>query len=267
MNSLFHILIRITAVYVLLISYSCQSKVEPLKIGISRERQDVAVRYSTWLQHQNIPFSYINLSKLSLHAAADSLQICDALLLTGGEDIYPGLYGKESDTARCGEFNPKRDSLEFMLYSKAKQLKMPIMGICRGLQLINVAEGGNLYIDLPEDKASGELHRQGDEGWTNHTVRIKKGSLLANCVQKDSMSVASNHHQGIERLGEKLAPMAYTRDGLIESIGWADTTNTNFLIAVQWHPEWMDKADVPSGKIAELFLMKANNYHVSGIRK
>ncbi len=267
MKPIFQFFIRLIAIIAVGTAISCQPKVEPLRIGISRERQDVTVRYSTWLQHQNIPFSYINLSKLSLHAAADSLQICDALLLTGGEDIYPGLYGKESDTARCGEFNQKRDSLEFMLYREANQLKMPVMGICRGLQLINIAEGGSLFIDLPEDKGSGELHRQGDEGWTNHTVRISKSSLLADCVQKDSMSVASNHHQGIERLGEKLSALAYTRDGLIESIGWADTTKSNFLFAVQWHPEWMDKTDVPSGKIAEMFLKKANNYHKSRIRK
>ncbi|MFZ4464913.1 MAG: gamma-glutamyl-gamma-aminobutyrate hydrolase family protein, partial [Bacteroidales bacterium] len=63
-----------------------------------------------------------------------------------------------------------------------------------------------------------------------------------------------------------LSALAYTRDGLIESIGWADTTNSNFLFAVQWHPEWMDKTDVPSGKIAEMFLKKAKNYHQSRIR-
>lgn len=261
------IFIRLIVILILGAFLSCQTKIEPLRIGISRERQDVNVRYSTWLQHQNIPFTYINFSKLSLQAAADSLQNCDALLLTGGEDIYPALYGKESDTARCGEFNKKRDSLEFFIYSKASQMKMPVIGICRGLQLINIANSGSLYIDLPEDKGSGELHRQGTEGWTNHTIRIRKGSLLSNCVHKDSMKVASNHHQGIEHLGENLAALAYTRDGLIESIGWADTNNKNFLLAVQWHPEWMDKEDVPSGEIAELFLTKAKKYHDARIMK
>jgi putative glutamine amidotransferase len=229
---------------------------KPLTIGISKERK-TEKKYSDWLLHQGIPFDFIDLS-LSGDALA-SLDSCDALLLTGGNDIYPAYYGKEFDTLRCGVFDHSRDSLELLLFHTAIDKKMPVLGICRGLQLINVALGGSLFIDLPEDYGSGELHRQGEEGWTNHTVGIQKNSLLDHIIADSMPFVASNHHQGIERLSDSLKIIAWSLpDSLPEAISWRKPEGKGFLLAVQWHPEWMDSSDTLSSTIAGIFLEVAS---------
>lgn len=255
-------LIQLLTVVVLTSCSSIFSSDPPLKIAISRERKDVDVRYSTWLEQQKIPMKYINLFTIPFNQVLDSLRTCDALVLSGGEDIYPGLFGKEQDTNRCGTINTYRDSLEFMLYADARRLKMPILGICRGLQLINVAEGGSLFIDLPEDNNSGELHRIGDEDWSKHFVVLSKDTELQRIINKDSILVESNHHQGIDRLATSLQSIAVSSDGLIESVTGKDS-ESGFLLAVQWHPEWAERSDEPSGKIAKLFLDEAEKYRNS----
>lgn len=254
-------LIQLLTVVILTSCSSIFSNDPPLKIAISRERKDVDVRYSTWLAYQK-PMKYINLYSIPFEQVLDSLKTCDALLLTGGEDIYPGLYGKEQDTNRCGGFNLYRDSLELLLFSNARMMKMPVLGICRGLQLINVAEGGSLFIDLPEDNNSGELHRIGDEDWSKHFVALSKETELQRIIRKDSILVESNHHQGIERLATSLQSIAVSSDGLIESVTGKDS-ESGFLLAVQWHPEWAKRSDEPSGKIAKLFLNEAEKYRNS----
>jgi putative glutamine amidotransferase len=254
--------ILLIALFVFVVLTSCSSnssKNSPVRIAISRERKDIEVRYSTWLDFQKIPVRYINLYAIPFGRVLDSLRTCDALVLTGGEDIYPALYGKEQDTNRCGGFNPYRDSLELMLYTEAKSLKMPVLGICRGLQLINVAEGGSLFIDLPVDNKSGELHRIGEEDWSQHFVVLNKMSLLHKVIGQDSILVESNHHQGIDRLAPSLQSIAVSSDGLIESIT-GKGAKSGFLLAVQWHPEWAKRTDEPSGKIAKLFLDNAEKY-------
>jgi len=233
-----------------------------LKIGISCERNNVEVRYSTWLEYQKIPMRYINLYAIPFDKVLDSLKICDALLLSGGEDIYPGLYGKAFDTSRCGGFNRYRDSLELSLFAKAKVLKMPVLGICRGLQLINVAEGGSLWIDLPKDTKSGELHRIGEEDWSQHAVVLSKGSALRKVIGQDTIVVQSNHHQGIDRLATTLQSLAISSDGLVESVTSSDSIS-GFLVGVQWHPEWAKRSDEISGKIAKLFLEEATKFRKS----
>lgn len=233
-----------------------QSNDDELLIAISKERLTEGKRYSEWLANQNINFRYIDLSTVSKNDLSDSLLKCSALLLTGGADIYPGTYGKEGDTARCGRFDRKRDSIEFEAFSIARTLQMPILGICRGMQLINIASGGSLWIDLPEDLRTGSLHREGIEGWTMHEVNLKAGSLLHNLSSDSIQKVASNHHQGIEKLGAGLKAIAESEDGLIEAVTNADHYPT-FFIAVQWHPEWMDYGDQLSGKLAKTFIEAA----------
>lgn len=246
-----------------LVSYSAlkaQNNPQKLVIAISKERAVEGKKYSEWLSHQQIDFRYTDLSKVAFENLKDSLEISAALLLTGGADIYPGRYGEESDTARCGAFDLERDQFEFKAFELAKSLKMPILGICRGMQLINVASGGTLHIDLPEDTGSGELHREGDEGWTEHQVSLKAGSLLFAMTQDSIQQIASNHHQGIEVLSPLLEAIAFSEDGLIEAVA-SSTSYPAFFMAVQWHPEWMDKNDPLSGKIAKSFLEAALLYN------
>jgi len=230
---------------------------KPLTIGISKERKSEK-KYSDWLANQGVPFTFIDLSQA--RDALASLDSCDALLLTGGNDIYPAYYEKEFDTLRCGVFDHRRDSLEMLLFRTAVDKNMPVLGICRGLQLINVAMGGSLFVDLPEDYGSGDLHRQGEEGWSNHQIIIHENSLLDK-LQSDTMPfVASNHHQGIEKLAEPLKVIAWSiPDSLPEAISWKNPGGKGFLLAVQWHPEWMDKSDTLSSKIAGIFFEVASN--------
>jgi putative glutamine amidotransferase len=260
-----HIFNQFLFLAIVIVAIACSptsSKDSTLKIAISRERKDVDIRYSTWLEQQKIPMKYINLYTIPYHQVLDSLRTCDALILSGGEDIYPGLYGKEQDTNRCGTINTYRDSLEFMLYADARRLKMPVIGICRGLQLINVAEGGSLFIDLPFDNNSGELHRIGQEDWSQHFVVISEASEFHKVIGQDSIVVESNHHQGIDQLASSLQALAVSSDGLVESVTTKDS-KSGFLLAVQWHPEWAKRTDEPSRKIAALFLEEAKKFRKS----
>ncbi len=231
-----------------------------LVIAISKERKTEGKKYGEWLAHQQIPFRSIDLSLIAIDAIPDSLAKSHALLLTGGADIYPGRYGKESDTARCGVFDLERDAFEALAFQTAKKLGIPVLGICRGMQFINVTMGGTLWIDLPSDIGSGDLHRMGEEGWSDHEVIVMPETLLFSLADASEFLVASNHHQGIEHLAPGLKAAAMSQDMLIEAIEGTKDSGLNYLLAVQWHPEWMDRGDELSGKIAVSFIEAAKEF-------
>ncbi|MBU1010817.1 MAG: gamma-glutamyl-gamma-aminobutyrate hydrolase family protein [Bacteroidetes bacterium] len=255
---------RLYLFLVAIIMVSCTSngkKPHELTIAISKERKNEK-KYSDWLARQQVSFQFIDMSLLSVQDALSALDRCDALVLTGGNDIYPEIYGKGNDSLRCGEFDRTRDSLEQALFTKASSEAMPILGICRGLQMINVCVSGSLYIDLPEDKGSGQIHRQGEEGWTMHQLAIEPNTLLSSLVANNTAWVASNHHQGIDSTGSSLKALAICPDdSLIEAIGWKQPENKGFLLGVQWHPEWMDANDTFSAAVAKTFLAEAQKFH------
>ncbi len=252
-----HVLSLLAFTLLIWLSVSGQAnQTAELVIGISKERAIEGKRYDEWLAHQHIAFRAIDLSTVHIDALPDTLAIVHALLLTGGADIYPGWYDQTADTARCGVFDRWRDTLEFEAFRIATNNGLPIMGICRGLQLINIAMGGTLYIDLPEDIGSGNLHRKQNGGWTTHEVSIAGQSTLARLAKSTLQLVASNHHQGIKTLGNGLIPSAFSSDKLIEAIENYPPHN-HFLMAVQWHPEWMEYDDQLSAALARAFLEAA----------
>jgi gamma-glutamyl-gamma-aminobutyrate hydrolase PuuD len=162
----------------------------------------------------------------------------DGVLFAGGEDVDPGFYGEQRKYESV-EVNRARDEFELSLLKRALDRRLPILGICRGIQLLNVGFGGTLYQDLDEDAAAGFEHRQTDSGKARneitHTVTITEPeSLLAGAVQ-GSCRVNSIHHQAIRHLGRGLKVSAHSEDGLVEAIEAAD--DYPFLLAVQWHPE------------------------------
>jgi putative glutamine amidotransferase len=162
----------------------------------------------------------------------------DGILFAGGEDIDPDFYG-EHKKYESVEVNRARDEFELSLLKRALDRRLPILGICRGIQLMNVGFGGTLYQDLDEDAAPGLDHRQTDSGKARneitHTVTVTEPeSLLAGAVQ-GSCRVNSIHHQAIRHLGRGLKVSAHSEDGLVEAIEAAD--DYPFLLAVQWHPE------------------------------
>ena len=240
---------------------SCTRQEGKTKIALSYIYGEKATSsYIKWLKNIDPDAEYVVMYGLPEDSINIVFEECSALLLTGGEDVYPGRYGKEHDTVRCGAIDMYRDTLEFKLIEMALEREMPILGVCRGQQILNVAMGGTLYVDIPTDINSMVRHRCKD--WKNcfHQVRVLPNNLLSQMSGLKKGKVNSNHHQAIDRLAEDFKVLAITNDGIIESIGWKDTINKPFFMAVQWHPERMDTASMLSKPIARKFLESADKF-------
>ncbi len=170
-------------------------------------------------------------SLIAPESAADVIAAVDGLMLTGGEDLDPGHYG-EPRHPRLEETDAARDAVELALYRAARDRRLPILAICRGIQLVNVAEGGTLYQDLPSQHPSSVAHAGTN---ARHGLRVEPGSLLER-VAGHPASVNSRHHQAVKNLARALRAVAWAEDGIIESVEGHDEA-TGWLLAVQWHPE------------------------------
>jgi putative glutamine amidotransferase len=180
----------------------------------------------------------IVLSPLMGHSlAARALEGVDGLVLTGGEDVDPAWY----ETAPHPKLNPpsrERDLFELALFAAARQRELPVLGICRGIQLVNVALGGTLYQDLPSERPGIVNHDpQGARTDRSHDVRLEPGSLAAGALGSATLRVNSFHHQAVRDLAPKLIASGWSEDGLIEVVEGAE--GQPWLLAVQWHPEEM----------------------------
>jgi putative glutamine amidotransferase len=163
----------------------------------------------------------------------------DGLLLSGGSDLDPGYYGEEA-SPELGPTIPERDAFEVALLEVALRRGVPVFGICRGLQVLNVVLGGTLYQDLPS-QVDGEVlkHRQTTPKWqATHEVEVRDGSYLAEVAGRGVVKVNSYHHQGIKALADGLVVSARSSDGVIEAIEGTDLSNL-WLVGVQWHAEAM----------------------------
>jgi gamma-glutamyl-gamma-aminobutyrate hydrolase PuuD len=170
---------------------------------------------------------------------ATALGRLDGLVLTGGGDLDPAGYGAEPGP-QTSRVHPERDQAELELLAAALADGLPVLGICRGMQLLNVARGGTLCQHL----ASGSEHRPAPGTFGSHPVRLDPGSQLASILRPGNgradltLAVPTAHHQGIARLGEGLIPVAWAEDGLIEAVELAPGPGRHpFILAVQWHPE------------------------------
>jgi putative glutamine amidotransferase len=161
---------------------------------------------------------------------------CDGLLLTGGADVAPSNYGEAAEEeAWAGD--PVRDAWEISLYSAAREGGKPVLGVCRGMQLINVAQGGSLWQDLVRHRPDSEIHRSQEQYCSlAHGLKVLPGSIVDTLFETDPHHVNSIHHQGVKRLGADLEAIAWSPDGVVEAI-WA--TIGSWTLGVQWHPEWM----------------------------
>ena len=157
----------------------------------------------------------------------------DGLLLTGGGDIDPARYGAQPHP-RTGRVSVLRDAAELELLDAAMAAGLPVLGVCRGMQLLNVARGGTLCQHLPDD--AGHTPAPGTFGW--HPVRVAAGTRLAGILgpDGDGVDVPTAHHQAVDRLGEGLVATAWAQDGVIEAVE-PSAAGDPFLLAVQWHPE------------------------------
>ncbi len=162
--------------------------------------------------------------------AARVLTGIDGLIITGGRDIEPAAYGHRPHPA-TDEPDTGRDVWEFALLAEALRRRMPVLGICRGAQVLNVALGGTLHQHLPDIGHTG--HQQGSATFSTSTIHTVPHTRLAALIG-ETAAVACYHHQGIDRLGERLVVSAHDGDGVIEA---AEMTGADFVVAVQWHPE------------------------------
>jgi putative glutamine amidotransferase len=157
----------------------------------------------------------------------------DALVLGGGADIDPESQGVEAHPETVGS-NPDRDRFEIALALGALERGMPLVGVCRGMQVLNLACGGTLDQHLP-DRIGHDIHRLVSGSWGEHDVRIEPGSLAAEAAGSERLTVKSHHHQGVDRIAENLRASAWaTDDDNVEAI---ESAGGDFVLGVLWHPE------------------------------
>ncbi len=175
----------------------------------------------------------------------------DGFLMTGGQDVSPALYGEERLDS-CGEDLPVRDGMESRIFQLCLERDVPVLGICRGIQLMNVLLGGTLYQDLPSQRPTQtEHHMSPPYDRPVHQVEICKGTPLFDLIQTERMDVNSYHHQAVRDKAPALQTMAVSEDGLIEAVCLPERP---FVWAVQWHPELSWRTDEKSRRIFEAFV-------------
>lgn len=168
------------------------------------------------------------------------LDNCDGFLISGGPDVDAKLYG-EPNMPYNGDISPVRDTLELFIIKKAVERNIPLLAICRGIQVLNVAMGGTLYQDIhTQNKEVGILkHSQSAPRWyPTHEINIKKDSWVWKCHKNEKIQVNSFHHQAVKQIAEGFEVTSRAEDGIIEAIEYV---RNKFCVGVQWHPELMWK--------------------------
>jgi putative glutamine amidotransferase len=219
------------------------------KIGISRSNSKFH-NYVNWVEQTGYLFEILDWEKSNL----DDIRNCSSLLLTGGADIFPEFYSDWDDGKNRNDYIPARDGFEFGLLDYALYKKMPILAVCRGMQLVNCRLNGSLLSDI--ETIRGVNHRKiSDNEDRYHQVKVKDGTLLMEIIGEQMGNINSSHHQGIDRIGEGLVISARAVDGIIEGLEWENKDGKPFLLTVQWHPERMKDMSSPFSKnIMERFL-------------
>lgn len=190
--------------------------------------------YSAIEEAGGVPVLLPNLVNITL--IDEILNLLDGLLMSGGYDVHPRYFGEEILKSKV-KITPDRDRFELALVKKARARKIPILGICRGHQLINVAFGGTLYQDISLRKEFTLEHKikQSSRFKKRHKVIIKEGSKLFSILRKKEIEVNTSHHQLIKKIAPGFAASALSReDGVIEAL---ESLEDNYLLSVQWHPE------------------------------
>jgi putative glutamine amidotransferase len=180
---------------------------------------------------------------------AEVLGRLDGLVLSGGGDVDPARYGAQRDPA-AGPASAERDGAELALCEAALGRGLPLLAICRGLQVVNVALGGTLLQHLP-DLVGHHGHSPDPGSYGRHPVTVASGSRLAAVLGRTETTVPTHHHQAVDALGAGLVPVAWAEDGIVEAAEFAPRANDSaFMLAVQWHPEAGDDPALFDGLIA-----------------
>lgn len=180
----------------------------------------------------------------------------DGILLSGGGDIDPLLFGEEP-LCQSGEISPLRDAYEMRLCHEALAQDIPLLGICRGMQVMNIAAGGRIYQDIGAQAGTSLKHiQQAPRSYGTHSIFIEENTLLTDLWENRRTTVNSLHHQAVSVLGDGFLAIARSADGLIEAIEHRDCL---FALGVQWHPEAMKTEEM--GLLFTAFVAAAATYH------
>lgn len=234
-----------------------------MKIAASRASgSEKYALYEQWLRAADSSVEVVDLYGMEPDAAVQALQACSGLLLTGGPDVDPEHYHEPEKRGLCQPPDAARDAMELAVIRAAFDRRLPVLGICRGAQVLNVAYGGTLVADIPTVVASALTHGQTDGVDALHAVEVEGGSLIKKLCRVMDGQVNSAHHQSVDRLAAPFTVSATAADGVIEAFEWADGTlgGKPFLLAVQWHPERMDHASPFSLPIAQAFVGEVAAY-------
>lgn len=202
--------------------------------------------YIKWIEDENV----IILDAYTIKNTDSILKLADGIILTGGEDINPLEYNNTTNLKVCGDINYKRDTLERKLFDFALENKIPLIGVCRGMQMMNVASGGTLYGDIPTEIGTEVIHRNNGEVY--HKIALCDTSTLIFPIDTDTIMVNSWHHQGLKIMPNHLRVIARSFDGLAEAVVM-DRSIHPFMIAVQFHPERLGKDNVIHQTIRDNF--------------
>jgi len=200
--------------------------------------------YIKWLEYFKVEYIVLDYNDKDVMAKFKDVK---GLILSGGVDIYPELYNDWETKEDTGKYNTFRDGFEYKLIEQSIIRKIPILGICRGCQMLNVYFNGSLIYDIPSIRKVN--HNKIDSKTMRwHNINVFEDTLLSNILCLNEGSVTSSHHQSVDRLGEGLAVNAKSPDGIVEGIEYRDKDQKPFLIGIQWHPERFDDYESPFSK-------------------
>ena len=203
-------------------------------------------KYASWAQRADSQIEIVKLSWKESNIA--DLDRCHGIVLTGGEDVHPRFYGSPERVTELDpkEVNERRDEFEMEIIDRTLRKDLPLLGICRGLQIANVYFGGTLILDLPSAGKPGHSKSQGYD--RTHPVKLRAGTLLEKSIGADYGEVNSAHHQAADRIGKGLKLSASSDDGVIEGLEWMELDRKPFFLLVQWHRERMKDLESPFSK-------------------
>jgi putative glutamine amidotransferase len=200
---------------------------------------------------------------ISLIPKADYIEACmeqlDGVLLPGSDsDVDPQSYGREPHP-QLGPVQPVKDETDLLVLDEVERRRLPLFGICFGMQVLNVSRGGTLIQDIGSQVPNAIKHEQGaPRDRHSHSVRLLDGSLVAALANSDTAPVNSHHHQAIETVGRELVATAWSSDGLVEAV--EDPRGDRFAVAVQWHPEIGWERDAFAQSLFERFIKEARTF-------
>lgn len=229
--------------FLITVNLYAQKKTEKKTIILSK----ASANYISWVANENI----IILDAYKINNTDSILLLADAIILTGGEDINPLQYDDTLNLKVCGPIDYLRDTLELKLFNYAIKNKLPLVGICRGMQMMNVASGGTLYGDIPTEIGNDVIHR--NYGEVMHKIAITNSEYRTYIFPSnlDTFLVNSWHHQGLKDIAPNINVIARSFDGLPEAVVM-DTSIHPFMIGVQFHPERLSEKN-------KIHLMIKNN--------